>query len=387
MKVYIKGAYGPANIGDDLLLMVTRELLIKAFPTATLYTTFTEPELGKKVYPDLNFIERVDVESSDIDLVVHGGGGQFFSFADSSQKGGFDPLIVRLAKRALSAKGRKRIAGGIKSVFKKQHVVGGNAISRVGIGMGVGPFVPNSRREDEAKEILDTMGFITVRENASLKDYNRVCDKGLAKLGCDLSLYRHHWIEDDRLIEIRNSVSGRKCVGICMRSWHQADLQDKVCEVLISYIEHLKANGWDVLLLGICWDTDAHWMQSLPECEQLNYMPTEGGIKDYLAELKKRVSVVVSARAHVTILSSQVGIPTISIPIERKLYWANSLRGHEAGMWGEDLSLEELITKTELFEETKDEIVETVCKQFDTLHLEAQKEEIGIIEELRKFAV
>lgn len=388
MNIYLKGAYGPSNIGDDLLLHVTLNIVERAFPKATIFTTFAgDLSVAKKIYPRVEHITKSEFIKKEFDLIVHGGGGQFFSFADSKNNQNFDPLPVRLFKRLFSKKGRKRLMGGVRSFLDAKRSYALVPGKRVAIGMGVGPFVPRSRRESEAKAVLEQMSFITVREEHSLNEYNRLIDKQNAHLKSDLSLYKSCWISEERLFELRQGESacdeGKKVIAVCMRSWHQPDLQQDITESLKFFIEGIEKLGFEVALLSVCNDMDYSWLSDFSNMNVIAYEPSENGITEYLERLKKEVSLIVSARAHITILASQVGIPIVTVPLERKLHWANGLRGRDEDMWDSDLDHNKLIDQVQGVLSNAEEITSQVCENLDKICMKAETEIDGLIDNTR----
>lgn len=386
MRIYLKGAYGPSNIGDDLLLHVTLDLVARAFPQANIYTTFRgDLAVAKVIYNQVEHITKNELVKQKFDLIIHGGGGQFFSFADSKNNQNFDPLPIRIFKRLFSKKGRKRLMGGLRSFFDAKRSYALIPGKRIGIGMGVGPFVPGSRRETEAKAVLDQMSFITVREEKSLQEYDRMISNQNAYLKSDLSLYKSCWITEKKLSNLRaiKGSEGKKVIAICMRSWHQPDLQKDIIQSLKSFIENAQALGFEVTLLSVCNDTDPYWLPEFSDLNVLTYEPAKEGITAYLEELKKNISVIVSARAHVTILASQVGIPVITVPLERKLYWANSLRGRDGDMWETDLSHDKLMNQVEHCISNTEAITAEVCKNLDVVCKRSETEIDNLVEKMR----
>ncbi len=384
MRIYIRGSYGPANIGDDLLLHVTLKLLDEAFEKSEFFTSFVDSKLGEEVFPQVKAITKQGFLNAEFDCIVHGGGGQFFSFSDSAKKA-LDPLPLRIVKRLFSVKGRKRILGGIRSLTYGKKEFQAVKAKRVGIGMGVGPFAKGSRRENEGKNILTQMEYLTVRDEKSLAECTRLIGGDKATLASDLSLYRRLWISPERLKEIRQITfaESKPIIAICMRSWHQVDLQDEICENLGRFVKQSEEAGYEVVALSVCGDSDEHWLKDFPSLRVLTYTPSENGIEDYLSELKRKVSLIISGRAHVTILSSQVGIPTISIPLERKLYWANGLRGREQDMWSPSFSAEELLVQADDVLNNRDAIIDAVCEELDSRSQNAEEEIDGVIDSLK----
>ena len=80
-KVYLRGAYGPGNLGDDVLLLCMIKILKKMFKGDEIAVSVNDTKVAKLLDNDVNWVPINSPVFSDIAIL--GGGGQFFSFKNS----------------------------------------------------------------------------------------------------------------------------------------------------------------------------------------------------------------------------------------------------------------------------------------------------------------
>ena len=79
IKCYLRGAYGPGNLGDDILMICAYKSLRKIYSADEIFIGVDSVELGRHLIPEAKLMHIKKPFSAK--LVVLGGGGQFFSFA------------------------------------------------------------------------------------------------------------------------------------------------------------------------------------------------------------------------------------------------------------------------------------------------------------------
>ncbi|EPH2692800.1 polysaccharide pyruvyl transferase family protein [Klebsiella aerogenes] len=75
-KIYIRGAYAPGNIGDDVLMLSVINIVKKVVPEKFISVGVEHPSLARKYNSNIDWIHIKKPISADV--VVFGGGGNFF---------------------------------------------------------------------------------------------------------------------------------------------------------------------------------------------------------------------------------------------------------------------------------------------------------------------
>ena len=94
--VFLKGSYGPSNIGDDILMISCANIIKKAVPSDRIAIGIEDIFLAKKLLPDVSFIEHRADRNISARSLIYGGGGQFFSFSLSRRKRGISLYISKI---------------------------------------------------------------------------------------------------------------------------------------------------------------------------------------------------------------------------------------------------------------------------------------------------
>jgi hypothetical protein len=103
--IYIRGAYGPSNLGDDILLTVMVKMMRKVFPQARILTSADRPHLALRFLPEGNYVSLSKTVVTQ--LAILGGGGQLFDFSSNQKQVGRlasfakDPVKIRHALKRM----------------------------------------------------------------------------------------------------------------------------------------------------------------------------------------------------------------------------------------------------------------------------------------------
>ncbi len=82
MKVHLKGYFGKFNLGDDLLMISSVNLIKSLFENPEILIR-SHSEYINELCKGVEVIGD-DVDTKNLDYLVYGGGGVFFDFQDGS---------------------------------------------------------------------------------------------------------------------------------------------------------------------------------------------------------------------------------------------------------------------------------------------------------------
>jgi polysaccharide pyruvyl transferase WcaK-like protein len=296
MNISIKGAYGDSNFGDDLLMIVFEDFIKANIKNISLNFIGAENNYVSKFLSDSSYNNN-----QKDDLLVYGGGTQFFSFIEKS---------------TLKTKLKNNISKSPVKIFKKifQKLGPENeaviSFEKAFLGFGLGPFNNNTQAIEFAKNQLKDSFFTGVRDQVSY-DY---CNEWNIKsfLGADVvfSSGFNKYIQNVPQTEDSNKI------GIIVRDWDWKNSVADYQEQLISFVNsnpHL-----DVTFIVFAKDKDPKWMKRIQDYKSIVWHPETMEINDFIQTLNS-FSTFITARYHGAIIAGLLGKKVICVEIEPKL--------------------------------------------------------------------
>ncbi|WP_270089160.1 polysaccharide pyruvyl transferase family protein [Sphingobacterium sp. SYP-B4668] len=318
-KFSIRGGYGVSNFGDDLLMIVFENYLIKEFPESLL--NFESQGLN---YP-VKLLKRssYDVKSFKEDWLIYGGGTQFFAFSDKNEF----TLLQRIRRAMLSP---EIILNKIQRYFAKPKKVN-IAI----LGLGLGPFY-NEEYISIVKDLLKDTKYIGLRDEQSYL-YCRDWDIK-ATLGADVVFSSYFYLPPFKGNEVTQKS---KKIGVIVRDWEWEESGRAYFEPILDFVEDYQSRP-DIEIHYILFSTkkDKEWITLIGDSKRIIWNPDESTVDDFLKVLAN-FDGFISARYHGAIVGALLGKPVIAIEIEPKL---RLLRDQipEMQLWSKPFDLEEL---------------------------------------------
>lgn len=302
MKVLLVGFYGHGNFGDDILFKVVFGFVLRHWPDAdvAVQTEADQPQyLQALVGRSLRFVGPG--QSGVFDLILHGGGGNFFDFSEGSW---IDGYLNQVARRV----GYRRFADAralVRQWLGRASVRGG---LRVGVGLGVGEYAADSRRLRWHLETLHDFDWLAVRDAKSARGLRSLQVGTPIDVSTDLAFATALWLPEVKPV---SSASGR--IVAVLRSW---SLQDGI-ELQRRTIETLDRHAGDVVYLLLDEMGDAAVREFLGGRSVVVY---RAGHFEAVLDLMRGATAIISARAHGGIVGAILGKPTVLAPIEPKLH-------------------------------------------------------------------
>lgn len=311
-RALIRGAYGEGNFGDDLLMLASYWLLRQAYNADEIafifvsHPTAAERRYVRRLIPEINII-RYEAESA-AELIVWGGGTQFYSFTDLQ---GSTPFY----RKAIAgiANPRKSYNYFVRKFFGGKY----NSNQRfAALGVGVGPFVSGSPNETYSRDLFARMDFIAVRDDLSMK----LCSSWNVKatLRSDLCFLPGDWWPGESC-KAPARPAGRS-IGIIVRDWPQERPGAAYGPAILKVAECLRKQGFNVRFITFQPDGDLEWNRILRNRSEsvVGWNPERQTITEFLSEVAEFDSLI-SARYHGAIFGAILGKPVICIDIEPKL--------------------------------------------------------------------
>lgn len=341
-KVLIKGGYGYTNFGDDALMYVIYKLINKRFDANQIGLICKQADYLNSIVDGekLSVIPNDETYNLSCENLVYGGGTQFYSFPLTKNRA--VPSIGRFFNLLSNP---KELITRVKERFlikPEAQII--NQDKKLSIGIGLGPFVENSEELIKAENEFKILDFISVRDKFSYD----LCygNWGLdVNFGSDLCFYNpviSELLPDSSFEKIKLK---RKKIGIIIRDWkHSVEGQiDK--NVLLSVVEKLRVEDYDVSFISFALDKDKKWLEFLTMNDEdvKIWNPNKQIVSEFIAELNL-YDLIITARYHGAVFSSLLNIPHIPIIIEPKLELYAKQFGVENYTWYPATSADKLLS-------------------------------------------
>lgn len=297
-KMVIKGGYGLTNFGDDALMHVLAFKLRPYFEDNEVAFACYDNEYNQKLSHGF-CIEAVQYfKAIETDLLLFGGGTQFYSFLPERSK---TRKTLSLVKQFL--KSPKRFAMLRQSAGYKHMAA---------IGIGVGPFLEKADPTPEinAKQLFSEMSYIAARDTESYKEMG---EWGLseAKLYSDICYLSN--------LEISNTSNSIHRIGIVVRDWIHTVEGKAYYDKIIPLVSELEKKGYEVTLIMFAKQPDTYWNSKKSDfIRVLEWNPDSSTIEEFIEQLSS-FDLFVTARYHGAVFASLLNIPFVSMVIEQKL--------------------------------------------------------------------
>ncbi len=308
-KIAIRGAYGEQNFGDDALMYYLYYWSQKNDLDVTFFGV--ENNYLKFLFPNLNFKTKKEEYKYRNEILVLGGGTQFFSFSSPSKTQKFGDHFVSFVKSPLLFFKKLKVYLAnkfLKKIYLKTYAV----------GIGLGPFLEGSFGEENAIKHINIMTAVLVRDQLSFE------------FSKNLNNNVHHYTDICFLPGVIDfSVFKKKRqkihnIGIIVRDWNHDENGREYYGRLENEIKNLKDQKKEYCLTYILFKDEKYWEERLCGNNEkfIKWDPKTQSVEDFLKILSD-FDVFISARFHGIIFAGLLGIPSIAIEVEQKLNLVN----------------------------------------------------------------
>ncbi|MBB2954363.1 polysaccharide pyruvyl transferase family protein [Sphingobacterium faecium] len=310
--VTIKGAYGDANVGDDLLLEMVMELLKQVNPLYEIKIVCKKEKYLTEMYNDVEFLSLAASKFERSDIYILGGGTQFFSFENSNKKNNFSSKLTLYAKAILLEP--MLIYRLLRSKFRKHS----DYSLKIALGIGLGPFESLSDELPVRKQ-LEEYDKIFCRDRLS-KAYLEKWQVEDYFFGADLcltDLFRkkyelRHYREPNAPLQI----------GIVLRSWSHSDVGNIINDKILNWLSTQNFGKVKIFLFSKDKDEDlVAKITSLKDIqieELIVWHPMDYTFENFYSCLNE-CDVLLTSRYHAAIFAVNLSIPTVCLGIDPKL--------------------------------------------------------------------
>jgi polysaccharide pyruvyl transferase WcaK-like protein len=315
IKVYIRGAYGPGNLGDDVLLVCMVNIIKEVVEPKNIYVGVEDVVLAEKLQLGVKVIHyKIPMQ---VDAVVYGGGGQFFSFKNSQKAYEKESFFSRLSyfisqnrnpyyaiKRLIYSKDK----AVIENLIKTKHVAS--------FSIGIGPFESEGKGFQRLKKFSSIADFVSLRDKKSHDLYkNFFPNKDLPLLTTDPSFNSNDWFTKEGSTINENLYE----YTYIIREWPYSETGRLMISNMIESCRNKHKAGIRVRLVALFKEYDKNIIQENDDLEWLVYDLNKSSMSYFLGCLVDGSKYIISARAHGVWLPTILGKPVLSIGIENKL--------------------------------------------------------------------
>lgn len=301
-KLVIRGGYGLTNFGDDALMKVIYDEFVEDKQDIIFSSTYAD--YIKILAPLANFLPLSN-NYNDIDFLIYGGGTQFYSF--KPKKTIYKKIIglIKNPKVYLN-----------KYLINKEKEVVNESLKIAALGIGLGPFLPDSNPEVEiyVKELFKKMSFIAVRDYYS----KAKCEEW--KLGNYYHFTDICYASNHHKYLKNNNENKLTSIGVVVRDWTNTIEGSSYTNELIESVKELRLANFKVTFIVFAKGKDSKWLKTLKNIneEVMIWDPYKYSIDEFIEKLSL-FDLFITARYHGAIYSSLLGKPFISIEVEQKL--------------------------------------------------------------------
>jgi polysaccharide pyruvyl transferase WcaK-like protein len=328
-RIVVRGAYGEGNFGDLALAAATAQTLRKSCrPDDFAFLLPAESKVGD-LLPGARCVHKSLEEDVCCDLLLYGGGTQFFSFPLTCRKP--DPLRKRLFRRLV---GWLRAARRLKRPFRIRSA------RSAAIGIGCGPFVEGSPQQLAAERVFKGLDFVAVRDLDSAAQCRRWGIPSVCQ-GADLCYVPGLWRKPGGNSS-QPRVKGKEKIGVIVRDWPHSAEGSAYSEPLLRLVTELRRRGLpaDYILF---WELDKVWQTRLRSAQEQPLIWRADGargntIESFLQRLAQ-FDLFITARYHGAVFGSLLGKPVLCVDLEPKLRGISEILGDGGSLWKQPFAI------------------------------------------------
>lgn len=306
--IALRGNYHESNFGDDALLLAVCALLRR--DDHELVADGAVACLDER----LGGLRVRDQEREGADLIVYGGGTQFFAFesAQGAEAGVRSSLLARLLRKLA------RPSGILASMRARRRFRRDLQTPAIAIGLGIGPFASGAGAAEAAVAgLVRRMKMAWVRDGAS-REFCRRHGIPACVAGADLCFTAAFASALGVCLPFEGMARpDRKKVGIVLRDW--SGLPAGFFGRMIEVAAGLRAANIDVQFFSFC-PGDVAYLAALADAgETVLAWDSERGPVEVFWSAIADCDLVLTSRFHGAIFALLSARPFLAITIEPKL--------------------------------------------------------------------
>ncbi len=331
-KILIIGGYGEKNFGDDLLMLIIADLLkdigliqksVFVFHRRDNYHIFLNKDIK------IDFVDNIDFK--DFNIVIYGGGTQFFSF-----DGNLKFLLEAFFKIVKKGNWEKisRFLGLGRSKYNPDVI-------EYYIGIGLGPFKNIFYPYLLKQKLKGYNKFFYFRDEISFKYAQKfgIENKILGSDLCYSYLGKKYFLNKKKYFNNTNIK-----IGVILRDWENDSFKEKFAVNIFKNEEKLYKKFNCQLEYIIYRPYDKRTINLLRKFNKnfLCWDPATISVEKFIS-FHLKYDIIITARFHGAVVSTLLGIPTIGIGIEPKLNQVlKSYFGDNFFVWNKPYKIKDL---------------------------------------------
>lgn len=312
IKIIVKGAYGDANVGDDLLLTMVLQILSKLKFKPEITVVCNKVKYLTKAFSDIKFVSLTKSRFIDSDAYILGGGTQFFSFQNSNSK------LSLTSKFLIYLNILANEPSLLYYYFKSKFIRINENQLRLAIGIGLGPF---SSENDEIliKNDLKYFDHLYGRDTITL-DYITKWELQNSSFSADLcltSIFHQLYHQKHQLIS-----NNKPKLGVVLRDWPHNNVGKIINDKIINWID--ENSNYEISVFLFSKEKDQaladffSYKSNLKIDNLIIWHPEDYDFNEFYS-LLNGCDVIITSRYHAAIFALNLEIPTICLGIDPKL--------------------------------------------------------------------
>ncbi len=383
-KITIRGGYGLGNFGDDVLLINLINQISEYYDYSEIVVLCNNaPYLKKMLNKEISIIDFNEVSFSfSTDILIYGGGTQFFSFKKKTLQYRISLLFKRNLGHTLKLLETKFNFGIKKNIYlESKFDIAHNSKSLALIGIGLGPFDNiNNNIEEKTKDLFLKADFVSIRDSFA---FDKCTSWNISNFNKFPDLCYSH--SSNLFNKSVMSLSETKKIGVIVRDWTH-ELEGRVyIKKILNVVAELRLKKIEVTFISFAKKTDKYW-DSLLNKRGENYLfwdPYKSNVDTFLYKLNE-FDLFITSRYHGAVYSTLLNKPFISIEVEQKLEMISDLFSKGSFCWHKPFDELELLNYIDLIfkdycsyvreiTHKKNELTKLSSKHFDLFKLYLKK--------------
>ncbi len=309
IKIIIYGAYGEANIGDDLLLDTILFWLAQKSPNSEIFIVSKESVYLNKLYPNFTFLSKTSAKYLRSDLFILGGGTQLFSFYNNNprKKGFYLRKFLQIFIHYIPL---------IYEIIKFKIIPINQKGKKIALGIGLGPFEKGNYLT-LLKKTLSGFSMLYLRDEISFE----LCKEIHLPSKHTADICFSSYFLDRYPFKHNSSHNKFKKVGVVIRDWEHNENGEILNSKMLNWID-CNLTNYDITVFLFSSIKDIGLTNKLAlnkKVKCLIWNPLYDNFSNYL-NIFSEMDAIITSRFHAGVFGANFNIPTICLGLDPKLY-------------------------------------------------------------------
>ena len=306
LDIFIIGAYGSGNLGDDVLLKVLMRELDDLTQSDQIGVLCHPAPYMERLVDKARLVSRGRSDNVNAKVCLYGGGTQFFKFRNPSKW--FNRLKLAIANPGFAI--RWLLGKSAQKIHAEKYAM---------IGIGFGPF---EDADDFAQDVSRKIGACEMVSVRDIWSYEFAQSKGHkhVALGADIA-FRSSFrigIEKEAKSHQQNSTTDHGSIAFILRDWSLGGGHENSANQAMLAAERLKDQGFEIDFVIFSRDPDLD-RSKLAQIGQIVQWDPENQTEESFIGGFQKYQLVITARYHGAVFSFLLDRPVIGICVDPKI--------------------------------------------------------------------